>query len=315
MITLIDNEPIVFEGGTMKDEEFIGTDDFKNITKALELLAKSCPSFIVSAYTNDDNSALVYNHAAGRHKEGNHLYEVVKNQRGEKAAKEALRGTELATHITNILTEAKQQYGVDPEAVLETIKKGQDALSSYENLDEITKKELMDALKGCESTEEAMDIMKAKLGIDGLNKRNKSEIKGKYSELEDMFARTEDKANIDVKSLERSIHLATGAKTKAFKMSDPDCIPALAHSLSKNLHSTTIVGYAKIGEDNELVENSICVHYQDDFEKIIKGSKKDVASAKVAVAGSICCQILKDLKKQYGLPDGLFAEYLRREGI
>ena len=315
MITFIDNEPIMFEGGTMKDEEFIKTDDFKNITKALELLAKSCPSFVVSAYTNNDNSALVYNHAAGRHKEGNHLYEVVKKQRGEKAAKEALRGTELATHITNILTEAKQQYGVDPDAVLETIKKGQDALNSYENLDESTKKELMDALKGCESTEEAMDIMRAKLGIEGLDKRNKSKIKSKYSELEDMFARTENKEDIDIKSMVRNIRLATGAKAKAFKMNDPRCISALSQSLSNSLKATAIVGYIKTEKNGGISATNVEIFFQDNINDLAKKNDLDATEMRIALASSLGVSIFRTMKEKYGLPDGLFAGYLEKEKL
>lgn len=316
MITIIDNEPAMFEGGTMSDEEFVSTEDFKNITKALNLLAKSCPSFVVSAYTAHDHSAVVYNHAAGRHKDNNHMYDVVKKQKGEKSAKEALRGTELATHITNLLIEADHQYHVDSDAVIDTVKRGRTAMDSYEKLDAEEKEALMEALKHCESTEEAMDIMRAKLDVGDAPKRNGGHFrKEKYQALQDMFVRTQDKEDIDIKKMERNIKLATGAEAKAFKLSDPECIKPLARSLANNLKSTVLVGSIDIDEDGNVGDNFIDVEYQKDLEKIAKKNDLEYEEMRIALASSLCVAVFKALKKRFDLPDGLFEKYMHEEKL
>lgn len=316
MLTFIDNEPVTFQGGTMKDEDFVKSDEYKEITQALQTLAKHCPSLIVSAYTAKDHSAFVYNHARGQD-DGNHLYEVVKKQKGKKAADEALRGTDLATHITNLLVDAKKQHGVDADAVISTVQKGQIVMEALNKMNSGDKTELFDALKKSESPEEAIKLMKERIKeLDEPQKRNGGgAIRKKYHDLEDMFVKTKEKEDIDVEQLTRTVKLATGAEAKAFKMSDPHCIPALSQSLSNNLKATTIVGYIKTEKNGDISATNVEIFFQNDINDLAEKNDLDATEMRIALAGSLGVSIFRTMKEKYGLPDGLFAGYLEKEKL
>lgn len=316
MLTFIDNEPVSFQGGTMNDEEFTKSDEFKEITEAIQTLAKHCPSLVISGYTTEDHSAFVYNHARGQ-ADGNHMYEVVKKQKGEKAAKKALRGTDLATHITNMLVDAKKQHGVDADAVLHTVQKGQVVMDALSKMGSDDKNDLFDALKKSESPEEALKLMKERIkGLEKPQKRNGGALRDKYQALEDMFVKTEEKEDVDIERLTRTVKLATGAEAKAFKMSDPECVPALAHSLANNLKATAIVGFIRTEKNGDIDVTDVEIYFQDNLGEIAdKNGDLDIVKMKIALAGSLGVSIFRTMKENYDLPDNLFSKYMESEKL
>lgn len=327
MITLIDNEPVQFQLGAMDDEEYIKTDEFKEITQALGTLAKYCPSLVVSGYSSEDRTTFIYNHA-GQKTVDHPMAKLVEKSRGEKAAREAIRGTELATHISNLLLEASDQYNVNSDAVIDTVVAGRKVLSKLEKLSKEEKEELLDRVKKASSMDEARDVVREvspealesittgkKFGEDRPATKNiRKNLEDSFGDS--MFARTEQKEDIDTKDMERTIRLATGKSAKVCKMNDPEVIKPLAEALSHNLGATSFVGYIKF-ENNTLdpSETALSAIIQEDLDEIAKKCNADLKTLETAAVSCFAMAVLENVKKKYHLPDGIFTEYMKKQNL
>lgn len=328
MITLIDNEPVSFQPGTMSEEEYVKTDEFKEIAQALGTLAKHCPSLVVSGYSKDDHIAFVYNHA-GQQTVDHPMAKLVEKTRGEKAAREAIRGTELATHISNLVLEAEEQYNVNGNAVIETVTAGRTVLDKLKNLSKAEKKELLEKVKSAESMEDAREIMRAfsPEALENLtNKRrfgNSRPTTHKIREKlekdfgDSLFAQTAEKTDINPKEMERTIRLATGKDAKVCKMSDPEVIKPLAESLAANLKATAFVGFIRFDNDDikEPSDVGMSLIFQEGLDDIAKRCDADEETVEVAAAGCFAMAVLENVKKKYHLPDGLFERYMKNQNL
>lgn len=328
MITLIDNEPVSFQPGTMNEEEYVQTDEFKEIAQALGTLAKHCPSLVVSGYSKDNHTAFVYNHA-GQKTVDHPMAKLVEKTRGEKAAREAIRGTELATHISNLLLEAEEQYNVSGNAVIETVTAGRKVLKKLGKLSKAEKKELLNKVKNIESMDEAKDVLKAfspEALEDIVDKKrfgnNRPETHKIREELENdfgdsVFAQTAERMDVDAKEMERTIRLATGKDTKVCKMSDPEVIKPLAESLAGNLKATAFVGFIRFDDDNIKAPSDVGMSliFQEDLNDIAKRCDADEETVEIAAAGCFAMAVLENVKKKYKLPDGLFEKYMKQQKL
>lgn len=325
MLTFIDEQPVSIEGGTMDEEEYAKSEEFKAITGALKTLTEHCPEFVFSAYTKEDHAALVYNHALGDPKRMGRAYKLAVKEKGEKKAKAILRGTELATHVTNLLVDGKNLHSVDPDAVLATVKKGQMVIDRINSLDSETRDKIKKKLGSAESSKAISDIIqdiideqKAEESAEFSHSKRFEGLRNMFDNKESMsgktFAATIDKANIDIESIKKTIEKETGKEVHAMKMSDPEVIRPLSIALANNLDSTVVIGAVKIGEDGDIADDGsvLSLQWQDNIDEIAKKCNLDEDNCKIAAAGAIAMSILSRLKEQFNLPDNLFEAYLKQ---
>lgn len=329
MLTFIDEQPVSIEGGTMDEEEYAKSEEFKAITGALKTLTEHCPEFVFSAYTKEDHAALVYNHALGDPDRMGRAYKLAAKEKGEKEAKAILRGTELATHITNLLVEGKSQHSVDPDAVLQTVKKGQMVLDKINSLTSEMRDEIRRRIRSADSSKDINDIIKEIIeeqedDEEPIEFSHSKRFEGlrnafgdKDSRLGDTFAATVDKADIDIEAVTKTLEKETGKAVHAVKMSDPEVIRPLSISLANNLDSTIVIGAIKIGKDGDIDESGsvLSLQWQDNIDEIAKKCKLDKDDCKVAAASAIAMSILSRVKEQFDLPDHLFEAYLKQQKL
>lgn len=328
MLTFIDEQPVSIEGGTINEEEYVKSEEFKAITGALKTLTEHCPGFVFSAYTKEDHAALVYNHALGdSDRKTKRAYKLAVKERGEEEAKAILRGTELATHITNLLVEGKAQHSVDPDAVLETVKKGQVVLNKLNSLDPKARDEIRKRLRSADSSKDIDGVIQ-----DIIGKKEADEEPAKFSHSKRFeglrnafgnsskvfgtFATTNDK-DIDIESVKKTLEKETGKEVHTVKMDDPEVIRPLSISLANNLDSTVVIGAIKLGEDGEIDEDGsvLSLQWQDNIDEIAEEHKLDKNDCKVAAAAAIAMSLLSRIKQQFNLPDRLFETYLKQQKL
>lgn len=319
MLTFIDELPVSISGGTMDEEEYAKSEEFKEITGALKTLAKHCPTFVLSAYTKEDHAAIVYNHAMGNEMAMGRSYELTKREKGERAAREALRGTELATHITNLLVEGAKDYHISASGVIGTVKKGIQVMAQLNDLSDDDKKELLDAMKNSNSLDETLEKIYEKFDIDEDDEPHFSDSKrfeGLREAFGDTFAATDSKTDANIQRIKKVLEKETGSEIHAVKMSDPAVIEPLAKSLSDNLESTVVVGFLKVDEKGGVAtDSSVVTHWQKNIKEIARKNNLSEKEVRIASAASMAMSILNTIKDKYNLPDGLFADYMRREGL
>lgn len=322
MLTFIDEQPVSIEGGTMDEEEYAKSEEFKAITGALKTLTEHCPEFVFSAYTKEDHAALVYNHALGDTDRMGRAYKLAVKEKGEKEAKAILRGTELATHITNLLVEGKNQHSVDPDAVLATVKKGQMVLDKINSLTSEMRDEIRKRIRSADSSKDINDIIKEIIeeqedDEEPIEFSHSKRFEGLRNAFGDTFATTIDKADIDIEAIQKTLEKQTGKAVHAVKMSDPEVIRPLSISLANNLDSTVVIGAIKLGEDGDIDENGsvLSLQWQDNIGEIAKNCKLNKDDCKVAAASAIAMSILSRVKEQFDLPDHLFEAYLKQQKL
>lgn len=323
MLTFIDEQPVSIEGGTMDEEEYAKSEEFKAITGALKTLTEHCPEFVFSAYTKEDHAALVYNHALGDPKRMGRAYKTVAKERGEKEAKAILRGTELATHVTNLLVDGKNLHSIDPDAVLATVRKGQMVIDRINSFDSETRDKIKKKLGSADSSKAISDIIQDIIDEQKAEKPAEFSHSKRFEGLRDMFddkesiAATIDKTNVDIvdiEALKKTIEKETGKEVHAMKMSDPEVIRPLSIALANNLDSTIVIGALKLGEDGDIDDDGsvLSLQWQDNIGEIAKKCNLDEDNCRIAVAGAIAMSILSKIKEQFDLPDNLFENYLKQ---
>lgn len=322
MLTFIDEQPVSIEGGTMDEEEYAKSEEFKAITGALKTLTEHCPEFVFSAYTKEDHAALVYNHALGDADRMGRAYKLAVKEKGEKEAKAVLRGTELATHITNLLVEGKNQHSVDPDAVLATVKKGQMVLDKINSLTPEARDEIRRRIRSADSSKDINDVIQDVIGEqeddeEPIEFSHSKRFEGLRNAFGDTFATTIDKADIDIEAVQKTLEKQTGKAVHAVKMSDPEVIRPLSISLANNLDSTVVIGAIKLGEDGDIDEKGsvLSLQWQDNIGEIAKKCKLNKDDCKVAAASALAMSILSRVKEQFDLPDHLFEAYLKQQKL
>lgn len=321
MITLIDNEVVKFyinhkddEGG-IDEEGYIKTEEYKDIATALGLLAKHCPSLVVSGSNTDDSVGFVYNHV---NPEINHpLAKNIRKYQGEKRANATIRGAELSAHIASLIDEAEKEYKVDAEAVIQTVALGRQVRDKLSNMNKDKRDEILEKICKIKSNDETEALLR---DINVQAEDEEDELDKIRSELESnfngsMFVKTADIENIDAKDMERTIKLATGKDTKVCKMNDPEVIKPLAKALKANLGATVAILTLKFDDDISNGETAVDIEIQDSIDEIAKKCDTNPMVARVAACASLAIALLKSVKKQFDLPDGLFAGYLEQENL
>lgn len=321
MITLIDNEVVKFHNnriddkGGIDEEEYIKTEEYKDISTALGLLAKHCPSLVVSGSTVDDRVGFVYNRASS---EIDHpLARNIRKLHGNQRANATIRGAELSAHISSLIEEAEKEYKVNAEAVIQTITLGRQIKTKLSNMDDDERDEILEKMCHIKSDDETEALLrdidvKTEDETDKLDKI-RSELESAFGES--VFAKTAKKEDINVKDMERTIKLATGKDTKVCKMSDPEVIKPLAKSLKANLGATVAILTLKFEDDIKNGETAVDVEIEDGIDELAKKCDIDPIVARIAACSSLAVALLKSVKKQFDLPDGLFTGYIKQENL
>lgn len=329
MLTFIDEQPVSIEGGTIDEEEYVKSEEFKAITGALKILTEHCPDFVFSAYTKEDHAALVYNHALGEPDRMGRAYKLAAKEKGENEAKAILRGTELATHITNLLIEGETRHSIDSDAVLKTVQKGRMVMDKINSLDSEIKIKIKKRIRSADSSKDISNIIddiidEQEADEEPIEFSHSKRFEGlrnafgdKDSVFSDTFATTIDKADIDIEAVQKTLEKQTGKAVHAVKMSDPEVVRPLSISLANNLNSTVVIGAIKIGEDGDIDEDGsvLSLQWQDNIGEIAKKCKLNKDDCKIAAASAIAMSILSRVKEQFDLPDRLFETYLKQQKL
>lgn len=314
MHTLIDNQPLVVNSRDGDEEKLAKSPEYKEITEAISVLAKHCKSFIISSM--DDKMSFVYNHATGEHLSvtNSRLHKSVKKDMGEQKAKNALRATDLATHITHLIADGRVTHNVDPDALLTCIDKGTKALTVLNKLDKFDKAEFMAKMSRAKTAKEGVDIVEREL----FNKKPHFD-PDKFQSLRDAFK------GIAKEATENDQHCFKfgddgeweNVSLEEIVKKDPKLIMSITDALSKSLNATVILGCVRLGEDGELTDDGTIVAgtYQKNAEEIAEDTGLDYDKMKVSLAGCIATSILEKLKNEHDLPDGFFEEYMRRNDL
>ena len=308
MIVLIDNQPVSIHcKGEDAEAEFAGTEEYREITNALNTLAKHCESFVFSAHSSSNGAMITYNHALGNEDMGGKMYKQTVKEKGKKAANEALRGTDLVTHLTNLIIEGQRVHGIDEDAVLATLQAGIIVARKLEGMSHKERREFNKKMDEAKNSDESLDTIYNT--VDDLKSLRRNRSKSTY-------VKTSKNAHIDTDKVEEKLSEELGANVRAFKMSDPDVIVPLAEALSNNLESNVVIGVLPIlGNGDMPDESSVVIKYQENLPKIARKNGVDYDHMKIALASTMAISVLRQLSEEYDLPDGFFEGYCRKERL
>ena len=323
MLVLIDNEPVVVQTRKEEDrEDFIKSKEFKEIAKALDTLTKYCEDFVFSAYTkkDEDKASIVYNHAKGDY--NSRLYKNRTADHGEKDAKQCERGARLSVHLANLLFEAEDEYGVNKESVIKTIKVGAPATEQLMSLTKRKQEEFMERAQQAKSYEEVREIMEEYMPgiVKALDNEGATEEAIKYA-TDRTFGEKKslngmvrgDMNKVDVKKLERTIKLATGAEVKGIRMDSVECLEPIATSLCENLGAAAVMlGIVRLDEDNKLQDgdSTWLVYDKKLVEKMKPKSEKDDAINRVALASEMILRVISTLSEKFNIEKDMWIDMI-----
>lgn len=282
MLNIIKNQPLEISA-KIDDDEIVKREEYQEIVKAIQTIAKYSDSFVISGYAKSDEFAFTYQDASFSQRHSN-MRDKIAKEKGEKEAAEKYRGADMSSNITNLLMYLGGHYGIDPKVVLHTIRA---AFELMDNLGNDAIADLNSKLKNAKSFDEGLNIARGALT------REDGSLLGE-----------EDSA---VKVI--------GVK----KDGGIDGLKPLIKALSRSLGATVLVGAIRMDENGDIDDagptNFSGVCFQEDVGEIAKRTDLDLNQVKTALVGTLCTGVFAKLKKEYGLKDGFFERFMKKENL
>lgn len=304
---LIAND-VVSMYGKEDEEQYVKTDEFKEISKALDILAKHCKSVVVSAYT-DNEQHLAYNHSGSELKDTHLGKLVMKKEESQSEALRIIRGSELSAHLSTLLNQSEEEYGISPNAVMETVSSARTVNDKFAGLSEKEKEELMSKLKSAKSMKEAEDAL-----LDLV-----PEIKDQHEEVDEDRGRIRGKNKPNIEDIEKAMGLKL-EKVDGYDLSDSDSLMPISDAISEGLDSSVaIVTFGISGEESN--QSDVIIQFQKSLVKKVKKLsaksgvlKLDYRSSKElkrAVAVLMLSRFAMTISENFGLPIEAISEMLK----